>query len=313
LFCLLGSTSALNGMRKTFDPFFILSSILVLFSQLIYYWNHKTGVEPTFLRLFQVMSGSLPPNAIGLTDQTLITTLCRRTNLWFRLIRLNNDKFILFCAFFYTMAPYVVKTNMFYTLMYGIPNALLFVIWGHYYWNVFAFQFIVFLILCTYLESKINRFNENVAEIVKTKGFQGMPKMIRSFHSISDEISEYNNTYWSKYLLIYWLTFGLSVTLIIICVFFTSINIVSKIIMTYCAIMLTFSFLLLLFKASSVNYSTKKSYKLFNSLFISYSKHNKNRRPKRTFDMFKVMNKLKYSNNFNKIQFRLSVLYVAYL
>ena len=66
---LLGSTGYFISIRQHFDLFFILLSILSLSSQIIYYVNYKKGVNPTFLRLFRMMSGSVPPKAIGLTDE----------------------------------------------------------------------------------------------------------------------------------------------------------------------------------------------------------------------------------------------------
>ena len=57
IFLLLGSTGYLIGIRRHFDMFFILCSILALSSQLIYYYNYKMGITPTFLRLLQMMSG----------------------------------------------------------------------------------------------------------------------------------------------------------------------------------------------------------------------------------------------------------------
>ena len=63
IFLLLGSIEYLIGIRQHLDMFYILCSILGICSQLIYYYNYKMGITPTFLRLFQMMSGLVPPKA----------------------------------------------------------------------------------------------------------------------------------------------------------------------------------------------------------------------------------------------------------
>ena len=91
VFITLGSTGYLLGIRQHYDMFFILCSIFVLCSQLIYYYNYKKSITPTFLRLFQMMSGLVPPKAIGLTDERFVLKLTKRTDKLFQLIWFNND------------------------------------------------------------------------------------------------------------------------------------------------------------------------------------------------------------------------------
>ena len=80
VFITLGSTGYLLGIRRHCDMFFILCSIFAIISQLIYYYNYKMRITPTFLRLFQMMSGLVPPKAIGLTDERFVLKLTKRTH-----------------------------------------------------------------------------------------------------------------------------------------------------------------------------------------------------------------------------------------
>ena len=75
----MGSTGYLLGIPKHLDIFLLLCNVLLLSSQTMYYYNYKMGITPTFLRLLQMMSGLVPPKAIGLTDERLIARLCRRS------------------------------------------------------------------------------------------------------------------------------------------------------------------------------------------------------------------------------------------
>ena len=48
-----------------------IALIIVIFSisiQLIYYYNYWKGIEPTFLSVFEMMSGLVTPNSIGLSQ-----------------------------------------------------------------------------------------------------------------------------------------------------------------------------------------------------------------------------------------------------
>ena len=46
----------------------ISTLIFIISNQLIYYYNYWKGIEPTFLSVFEMMSGLVTPNSIGLSD-----------------------------------------------------------------------------------------------------------------------------------------------------------------------------------------------------------------------------------------------------
>ena len=57
-------------------------------SQLIYYYNYKNDIKPTFLKVFQMMSGLVSPKSIGLTNEKQI----------YKLIKLSKRLFFI-CEF----------------------------------------------------------------------------------------------------------------------------------------------------------------------------------------------------------------------
>ena len=59
-------------------------------SLVIHYWNYKKGVNPTYLLVFKMMAGLVPPKTIGLTDKSLILSLIRRTRSLFKAVMINN-------------------------------------------------------------------------------------------------------------------------------------------------------------------------------------------------------------------------------
>src|SRR5262249_54713600 len=106
----------------------------------------------------------------------------------------------------------------------------------------------------------------------RVNGFSVIKCVIHSMDSLYCELTEYNDTFWSKYLLIFWTICGLLLTFIIFDALFTSINLLLRIIFFYCAILFSILFLFVILTAASVEYENKKTYKLLNSIMAFNSK-----------------------------------------
>ena len=57
----------------------ILTNITVISFQLVYYFNNRKGIKPTFLRVFSMISGRIPPESLGLQNVGDILFLIHRT------------------------------------------------------------------------------------------------------------------------------------------------------------------------------------------------------------------------------------------
>ena len=288
IFRMFGSTGHLMGLRLYLDLCFIFCSILTLVSQLIYYYNYKEEVCPTFLRLFSMMSGTIPPKALGLTDPEVVVRMCRQSKKWFTFLKWHNDYWMTFLSPLFVLSFYYYKTTLFETIIFGIPNAIQFTLWVRYYWNIFFYQFLVFRFLCSYLKIKIKALNAMANHMTRNRKFLGVWKLIGSYHSIADEIHEYNTTYWSKFLLNFWLTYGLTVILLLYIALFIYIELITKFISCYVFLAFVTSFLMLILKASSVNHWAECSHVRIASLYVYYSLHNRHSKNLRLFTKFKV-------------------------
>ena len=91
IFRALGSVGYFVGFRQHWDLVSILCSIFILISKQIYYQNFRNGIKPTFLRLFQMMAGVVPPKCVGLTDEVEITKLTKFTGKLYYFSKINND------------------------------------------------------------------------------------------------------------------------------------------------------------------------------------------------------------------------------
>ena len=79
IFKMLGSIGHLMGVRQHLGLSVILASILSLSFQIIYYKNYRNGIKPTFLRVFQVIWGLVPPISLGLNNVKQIKKLTKIT------------------------------------------------------------------------------------------------------------------------------------------------------------------------------------------------------------------------------------------
>ena len=275
LFKALGTYGYLIGIRRELSICLILLANLCQSFQLIYYYNYRNGIKPTFLRVFQMMSGLVSPKSLGLTDEQQITKLLNLNKKLLKFLCLNNNWFIPIASGLFMSTLYILRTNMNEAIFYGIPNSIIFMIYCYYCSNALTYQFLVHYIICLYLKMKINSLNERLIEMKKRKRFIRIRETLQSFDSLYSEIIEYNTTFMSKILLAIWSNLGiLNVFLLYVCLF-GNLDPFNKILMFYALFYQSTIFLFIIFTTSSVTYCANKSYKTLNSLIISYSKHNR--------------------------------------
>jgi hypothetical protein len=144
--------------------------------------------------------------------------------------------------------------------------------------NILGFQFFVFYIICFYIKIIVNRLNHLLKDKIRDKKLNSIKiiGIIKSFDSIYSVINEYNNTFWSKFLFVFWVTLGSINVLMIYMLLMVPGSLTIKLLFSYTSTFWTLCFLFIIFTASSVNYSVNKSYISLNSLIIYYSKNNKN-------------------------------------
>ena len=275
IFKVFGSYGYLIGIREFAAISYTLLTLLSMSFQLIYYYNYRNGIKPTFLRVFQMMSGLVSPKSLGLTDEQQITKLLNRTKYLLKITRINNKFIFPISAITILVSIYTFKTSLIETVYYGFPNAIIMVAWVTYFFNSLNYQCLVFYILCLYLKMKINSLNERLLEMKRRKRFIRIRETLQSIDSLYSEINEYNTTFWSKILFTFCTLLGTVIVFVLYICLFTKIDLINLCLFTYALSIDSFLFLMIIFTASSVNYCANKSYKTLNSLIISYSKHNK--------------------------------------
>jgi len=218
-----------------------------------------------------MMSGLLSPKSLGLTDADEILKFIKLAKRLLKII----DFYITFVSPLFVgiimMVPLVLNLSLSDILMYSCPNLITFVLFCFYSYEINLFQAIYFYLLCYYIRLKINAMNTSIIETLKSNMMPNINQIVHIFDSIYREINEYNTTFWSKYLLSFWLFMGSVIIFLICIVSFISMPLLYRLVWIYFIILLSAIFLFVIFTASSVNAKALKSYKILNQVMLKYN------------------------------------------
>ena len=207
-----------------------------------------------------MLSGLRSPQSIGLTNPKEILKFAKQSKLLFQIVYRNNTYIMPFITLIPVTLFYSLNTTVFNTIVYGIPNAILFYLWGYYAWNLLLYQLLYFYLICKYIKIKIRALNEKTYQMIKSKNTTNSLNIIKCFTDIYTEINDYNTIYWSKFLLSLWINFGsFNIIFLFVALFYPVIYFV-KIIFIYVTIVFSLLFIFIIFNTSAVNYEAFKSY-----------------------------------------------------
>ena len=271
VFIVLGDFAYFINMKYTLNTACILFNTLGTSTMLIYYYNHKNGIRPTFLWVFRMTSGSVTPRSVGLTDGETVLTFIRRTDLLFRFIKIFIERAVLTVIFAVYFFPLATNFTLKESLLFAIPNTLLFQAFVYYCYSIIFYKMVYLYLICYYLKAKIRSINKRAIHLMETKRYESLYQLMASIDKIYAEVNEYNMTFWSKYLLMFWLTFGAVIVFLMIITFFIEMTMVYRLVWGFITAYLSVIFLIIIISASSVNTIANESYKLFNRLFVDYS------------------------------------------
>ena len=265
-----------EGIKFFMNMEIITVTCMALFNHLVYSWNHKQGIEPTFLRLFQVMSGSLSPSAVGLTDESQCRSLLKIAK-WLTPLHYNS---MIFVPIF--VSSYVLRAHLAYygfqdTFIFGTHTLIRMLFWAYYVFNMVTSLLVIFIIICKYFVLKLNKLNSEMKSSItsKTINSRRIRNILHSYDGLYREIDEYNTTYWSQFLFSVWLFFGVFLVIGIYLMIFGNIPFLSRMIFFYVISTMTILYIAIMTIASSVNLEANNSYITFNSFIVKYRKSGK--------------------------------------
>jgi hypothetical protein len=256
--------------KTHFNVAALLGFLSTLLQQLIYYYNSKNNINPTDLKVFDMMSGLVSPKSIGLTNGEEIYKLIKESKLWFSFCRCNIQILVPIFGLL-NLLPFVLNCSALNTIIFGIPHSLLYAIGLHYVCTINVWQIFYFRLICRYIKIKFKESNDFVSQLIFRRTLIKWKKVLRIIRNLDAEYSELDKCdqeIWSKYLLIIWLIVGTLINFSLYSVFFAQMNVINRLMGGYCTAFSFLAFLFIIINASSVNYEGNKMYKLLNHFMV---------------------------------------------
>jgi hypothetical protein len=262
----------LNG-RDFHNTTNVLFASLALFLQLLHYWKYYKNESPSYLKLFETISGLVSTKSIGLINRKDINQLLNKSKIMFQFSRISVISASITC-FFLSGIPLIINSS-FELYLIEIFWVILFTVCSYFCFNITFSQMTYFYIICLYLKLKLRNANNSITKTFEKKykmKNHRMKNILKSLNSIISEINTYNNDFWSKYLMVNLVMFIIALDLVLFQSIFGKINFFMKMILFYGSCLVFSSLMILLNTASSVSFEANKSYKLLNKLFITHNK-----------------------------------------
>jgi hypothetical protein len=152
-----------------------------------------------------------------------------------------------------------------------MPQSLLFAIGLHYTSAINVWQIFYFRLICRYVKIKFKESNDFVYQLIfrrKLIKWKIVLRIIRNLDAKYSELDEYNQEFWSKYLLSIWLIAGFFINFSLYHSFFSEMTVILKLMSGYFTAFTFQAFLFIITNASSVNYEANKMYKLLNQIMV---------------------------------------------
>ncbi len=183
------------GSKTHLNVALIISFILTLIQQLIYYSNTKNKINTTHYKVYDMMSGLVSPKSIGLTNGEEIYKLIKESKLWFSFCRCNNQIIAPIFGPSTNSLPFVLNCSALDTIIFGILHSLLFAIGLLYSSAITFWQMFYFRLICRYIKIKFKESNDFVSQLIfrrKLIKWKQVLIIIRNLDSKYSELDEYN-------------------------------------------------------------------------------------------------------------------------
>ncbi len=267
---LIGDFAYFLNCRYFLNTVLILWGCLALSTQLLHYWNYFKSESPSYLKPFQMISGSVSPKSIGLMDREDINKLLKKFKLSFGVMKILiiGTYLIDFCL---SGIPLFINSSL-QLILIEIFWSLLFTAFVYFSVSIELSQMTYFYIICFYLKLKLRNVKNSIRKI-SDKKYKMTNHRIKNILILMDsiicEINTYNNEFWSKYLMIVLTLVIIAFDLVLFLSIFGKFSLFFKLLLFYGSNILLLLIMILINTASSVSLEANKCYKLLNELFIT--------------------------------------------
>jgi hypothetical protein len=278
---LLVSEESPESFILLFDSYYFLNArihlnicasfmiILTLISQLLHYINYKKDLKPSDLKPFEMMSGLVSPQSIGLTNEVKINKFLKISKQLFFICDTFTEKTVAILSFILYIWPMIKVCSLKQLVFYIIPMNIIYAFSCYIVFSIILYQMVYFFLICYYITIKIKECNNKIRNYLKNGialNNKRAKNLMTELNSIYSEIEDYNQNYWSKYLFWVWILYSTIINMLVYSAIFSKVNFVLRFIYIYGSIIFIFSLILIINSASSAHLEVNKSYQLIYSL-----------------------------------------------
>ena len=124
LFVFIGDFGYYLKVRFHFAVANCLVTFLGLISQVLHYYNYKNDIKPSYLKPFEMMSGLVSPQSIGLSNEKQIYKMITISKLLFKICKIIPRITSIF-ALVLSLWTYINNFSFKQLIIFGIPYSIL--------------------------------------------------------------------------------------------------------------------------------------------------------------------------------------------
>ncbi len=199
----LGNFSHFTEVGVQWDVELVCVSCMNIWSLILFYKMYRSGKIPKFMDFFHMLSGSVSPLSLGLTNEVEIRKLSRKAKILFALNDMTSYIWVPFSGFIFCSMVFVKSSSLNEFLFFGIPWSLNIAIWCTYGSNIILLQIICFHLICDFSKQRLRAINEHLLRMKLAKitvNERNVKLLLHSIDRVYGDIKTYNDEYMSQYL-----------------------------------------------------------------------------------------------------------------
>jgi hypothetical protein len=166
---------------------------------------YRRGEIPKFIDFFHMLSGSVSPLSLGLTNEVEIRKLSRRAKILFALNDMTSYILAPLSGFIMYSMVFAKSSSLNEFLLFGIPWSLNCGVWCTYGSNIILLQILCFCLICEFSKQRLRAVNEYLLRMKLAKipvNERSVKLLLHSIDRVYGDIKTYNDEYMSQFLFI---------------------------------------------------------------------------------------------------------------
>jgi hypothetical protein len=269
LFIILFDFSYFLNVKIHYNTCVIVIIILTLVSQILHYINYKKNLKSSYLKPFEMMSGLVSPQSIGLTNEVKIYKLVKLSKQLFLFCDFITKKVVPIFSLMTCTLPMIKVCSLKQLIFYVIPMNIVYAFGCYTSYYIILYQMVYFFLICYYITIKTKECNNKIKNYIKNRialNDRRATNLMKELNSIYSEIDDYNQNYWSNYLFWVWILFATIINTYLYLGIFSNADFLLKFIFINASFVFIITLILIINSASSVTLEVNRSYPLIYSL-----------------------------------------------